>query len=150
MTEYHKIYKFMRDNIWASIEVFNNVHPRLGGLHTIMNSSRSVGNRWWCRQNAIPDLIKHCKTKLLFPLHKVLCQCWQEGAVPRDTRDSKIITIYKNKGEQLYTMITTTGASPYAALSAKYLIGSYWYASRSWRSVSTQSHNVASVLNGQQ
>ena len=40
-------------------------------------------------------------------------------------RDSKIITIYKNKGEQLYTMITTTGASPYAALSAKYLIGSY-------------------------
>ena len=39
MTEYHKIYKVMRDNIWASIEMFNNVHPRLGGLHTIMNSS---------------------------------------------------------------------------------------------------------------
>ena len=53
MTEYHKIYKVMRDNIWASIEVFNNVHPRLGGLHTIMNSSGSVGNIWWYRQNAI-------------------------------------------------------------------------------------------------
>ena len=26
-----------------------------------------------------PDLIKHCKTTLLLPLHKVLCQCWQEG-----------------------------------------------------------------------
>ena len=26
----------MRDNIWASIEVFNNVHPRLGGLDTVM------------------------------------------------------------------------------------------------------------------
>ena len=74
------------------------MHPRLGGLHTIMNSSGSVGNLWWCRQNAIPDLIKHCKTKLLLPLHEVLCQCWQEGTVPQDTRDSKIITIYKNKG----------------------------------------------------
>ena len=65
-----------------------------------MNSSGSVGNLWWCRQNAIPDLIKHCKTKLLLPLHEVLCQCWHEGAVPQDTRDSKIITIYKNKGER--------------------------------------------------
>ena len=47
-----------------------------------------------------PELIKHCKTTLLLPLHEVLCQCWQEGAVPQDTRDSKIITLYKNKGER--------------------------------------------------
>ena len=100
MPEYRKIYKVMRDNIWASIEVFNNVHPRLGGLHTIMNSSGSVGNLWWCRQNAITDLIKHCKTKLLLPLHEVLCQCLQEGAAPQYTKDSNIITIYKNKGER--------------------------------------------------
>ena len=101
MTEYHNIYKVMRDNIWASLEAFNNMHPRLGGLHTIMNSSGSVGNLWWCRQNAIPDLIKHGETKLLLPLHKVLCQCWQEGAVPQDMRDSNIIAIYKNnKGEK--------------------------------------------------
>ena len=100
MTEYQKIDKVMSDNICATIQVFNNVHQRLGGLHTIMNSSDSVGNIWWCRQNAIPDLIKHCKTKWLLPLHEVLCQCWQEGAVPRDTRDSNIITIYKNKGER--------------------------------------------------
>ena len=60
----------------------------------------SVGNLWWCRQNAIPDLIKHCKTKLLLPLHDVLCQCWQDGAVPQDMRDSKIITRYKNKVER--------------------------------------------------
>ena len=119
MTEYHNIYKVMHDNIWASssIEVFNNVNPRLGGLPTIINSSGSVGNLWWCRQNAIPDLIKHCETKLLLPLHEVLCQCWQEGAVPQDTRDSKIITIYKNKARG--TTVTTTGASPYAALSAQ-------------------------------
>ena len=44
-----------------------------------------------------PELIKHCKTTLLLPLHEVLCQCWQEGAVPQDMRDSKIITLYKNK-----------------------------------------------------
>ena len=47
-----------------------------------------------------PDLIKHCKTTLLLPLHEVLCQFWQEGSVPQDTRDSKIITLYTNKGER--------------------------------------------------
>ena len=47
-----------------------------------------------------PDLIKHCKTTLLLPLHEVLCQCWREGAVPQNMRDSNIITLYKNKGER--------------------------------------------------
>ena len=74
--------------------------PTIGSLHTTMNSSGSVGNIWWCRQNAIPDLIKHCKTTLLLPLHEVICQCWKEGAVHQDMRDSKIITIYKNKSER--------------------------------------------------
>ncbi|KAJ8047824.1 LINE-1 retrotransposable element ORF2 protein [Holothuria leucospilota] len=46
-----------------------------------------------------PDLIKHCKAALLLPLHEVLCQCWQEGVVPQDMRDAKIITLYKNKRE---------------------------------------------------
>ena len=31
--EYRKIYKVMRDNILTTREVFNNVHPRLGGVH---------------------------------------------------------------------------------------------------------------------
>ena len=47
-----------------------------------------------------PDLIKHGKTTLLLPLHEVICQCWQEGAVPHSRRDSKIITLYNNKGER--------------------------------------------------
>ena len=47
-----------------------------------------------------PELIKYCKTTLLLPLHEVLCQCWQEGAVPQGMRDSKIITLYTNKGER--------------------------------------------------
>ena len=46
-----------------------------------------------------PDLIKYCKTTLLLPLREVICQCWQEGAVRQETRDSNIITLYKNKGE---------------------------------------------------
>ena len=35
----------MGDNMWATPEVFNNVHPQLGGLHRIMSSNGSVGNR---------------------------------------------------------------------------------------------------------
>ena len=52
------------------------------------------------RDGIPPDLVKHCKTTLLLPLHEVLCQCWQEGAVPQDMSDAKIITLYKNKGER--------------------------------------------------
>ncbi|XP_066302904.1 uncharacterized protein [Branchiostoma lanceolatum] len=47
-----------------------------------------------------PDLYKHCKTVLLLPLHELLCQCWKEGAVPQDMRDSNIVTLYRNKGER--------------------------------------------------
>ena len=47
-----------------------------------------------------PDLLKHCKTTLLHSLHLLLCQCWQEGAVSKDMRDAKIITLFKNKGER--------------------------------------------------
>ena len=102
---------------------------------------RQGPRQWWDS----PDLINHCKTTLPLPLHEVLCQCWQEGAVPQDTRDSKIITLYNNKGER-------NDCNNYRgiSLSAKYLLGSYWCASKSWRSVSTRSRNVASVLDGQQ
>ena len=47
-----------------------------------------------------PDLIKHCKTTLLHPLHEVLSQCLREGGVLQDMGDAKIITLYKNKGER--------------------------------------------------
>ena len=47
-----------------------------------------------------PDLIKRCKTTLLHSLHVVLCRCWQEGALPQDTRDAKTITLFRNKGER--------------------------------------------------
>ena len=47
-----------------------------------------------------PDLLKHYRTTLLHSLHVLLCQCWQEGAVPQDMYDAKIITLFKNKGER--------------------------------------------------
>ena len=58
-------------------------------------SGKATGN-----YGILPDLIKHCKTTLLLPLHAVLCQCWQEGAVPQDMVDSKVITLHKNNGER--------------------------------------------------
>ena len=33
-----------------------------------------------------PDLIKHCKTTLLHPLHEVLCQCWRGSCATRHER----------------------------------------------------------------
>ena len=50
--------------------------------------------------NIPPDLIKTCKSALLLRLHEILCQRWQEGEVPQEMRDVKIITLYKNKGER--------------------------------------------------
>ena len=48
----------------------------------------------------LPDLVKRYKTTLLQPLHDVLCQCWREGGVPKDMREAKIVTLYKNKGKR--------------------------------------------------
>ena len=51
--------------------------------------------------NIPPEVIKAAKeSSLLEHLHKLLLQCWEEGAVPQDMRDAKIITLYKNKGER--------------------------------------------------
>ena len=47
-----------------------------------------------------PDLIKQCKTVLLKPIYEHLCSCWAEGEVPQDMRDTKIVTLYKNKGDR--------------------------------------------------
>ena len=46
-----------------------------------------------------PGVIKYGKRALLLHLHERLCLCWKEGAVPRDMRDVKIVTLYKNKGD---------------------------------------------------
>ncbi|XP_038062349.1 uncharacterized protein LOC119732818 [Patiria miniata] len=47
-----------------------------------------------------PDIIQLGKPTLLPHLHDFLCLCWNEGAVPQDMRDAKIVTLYKNKGDR--------------------------------------------------
>ena len=95
-----------------------------------------------------PDLIKHCATTLLLPLHEVLCQCWKEGAVPQDMRDAKIVTLYKNKGER-------SDCNNYRGISllrqswARSSLGSCWSVCRNLPNVSTQSHSVVSELKDQ-
>ena len=75
-----------------------NAEPTMNELSKVIDSLAT------CKapgSNSIPpDLLKHCKTTLLHPLHKVLCQCWREGAVLQDMRGAKIITLYKDKGER--------------------------------------------------
>ena len=52
-------------------------------------------------QDAISaDVLKHCKTTLLKPLHDLLLLCWEAGNVPLDFKNSKIVTIYQNKGDK--------------------------------------------------
>ena len=59
-----------------------------------------------------PDLIKHCKTiPYCSAMLEVVCQFWKEEAVPQDTRDSKIITLYENNGER--NDCNNLEASPY-------------------------------------
>ena len=33
-------------------------------------------------------------------LHRLLLQCWEDGAVPQDMGDAMIITLYKNKEDR--------------------------------------------------
>ncbi|XP_078661585.1 uncharacterized protein LOC144905710 [Branchiostoma floridae x Branchiostoma belcheri] len=47
-----------------------------------------------------PEVIKSAKGVLLPELHDLLCQCWEEGEIPQDMKDSNIITLYKNKGDR--------------------------------------------------
>ena len=48
-----------------------------------------------------PEVLKTSKeSSLLHHLHDLLLLCWEEGSVPQDMRDAKIVTLYKNKGER--------------------------------------------------
>lgn len=48
--------------------------------------------------DGLPREILQCaKSTLLYQLHELLCQRWEEGSVPHDLSDTNIITLYKNK-----------------------------------------------------
>eukprot|EP00745_Piridium_sociabile_P017961 TRINITY_DN26814_c0_g1_i11.p1 TRINITY_DN26814_c0_g1~~TRINITY_DN26814_c0_g1_i11.p1 ORF type:complete len:515 (+),score=121.07 TRINITY_DN26814_c0_g1_i11:351-1895(+) len=47
-----------------------------------------------------PEVVRCGKSVLLQHLHDLICQCWEEGAVPQDMRDASIVTLYKNKANR--------------------------------------------------
>ena len=48
-----------------------------------------------------PEIVKAGEeNSLLGHLHELLLQCWDEGTLPQDMRDAKIVTLYKNKGDR--------------------------------------------------
>ena len=48
-----------------------------------------------------PEIVKAGReNSLLGHLHKLLLQCWEEGTIPQDMRDARIVTLYKNKGDR--------------------------------------------------
>jgi hypothetical protein len=57
ITADQQIYKVIIDNIWATPEVFSNIYPRLGGLHTIMSFSGSVGKLMM--DSGLSEILKH-------------------------------------------------------------------------------------------
>ena len=52
-----QIYKDIVDNIWATPDVFNNIYPRLGGLHTIMSYCGSLGKLMM--DSGLTEILKH-------------------------------------------------------------------------------------------
>ena len=46
------------------------------------------------------EIIKAAKGHLAPHLLDLLQQCWKEGSVPQDMKDSVIVTLYKNKGDR--------------------------------------------------
>ncbi len=48
-----------------------------------------------------PEIVKAGRENALIGhLHELLLQCWEEGMIPQDMWDAKIVTLYKNKGDQ--------------------------------------------------
>ena len=75
-----------------------DITPTREELETAIDSA-SVGKS--PGQDGIPvEILKHCKEALLGPLHELLVECWETGQVPQNFKDSKLITLYKNKGDR--------------------------------------------------
>jgi len=48
-----------------------------------------------------PEIVKAGREiSILVHLHELLLQCWEEGMIPQDMQDAKIVTLYKNKGDR--------------------------------------------------
>ena len=73
-------------------------HPTLRDLEEAV-ASLPVGKA--PGMDGIPAEVIKCGKEILIPhLHNILCKCWDEGVIPQDMKDSKIVTLYKNKGDK--------------------------------------------------
>ncbi len=95
-----------------------------------------------------PEIMQSGKDALLQDLHELFCQCWREGAMPKDMRNSKVVTLYKNKSDRSDSNIYRGISTPCSVLCTKSLPDSLWPAYRLCRLVSTQSLGVDSKLVG--
>ena len=76
--------------------------PELDEVLSIKDLSKAIdrlpsGKVTLGKDGILDEVIKSSKSTLLVPLHKLLTQCWKEGSIPQDMRDSNIITRCKNK-----------------------------------------------------
>ena len=46
------------------------------------------------------ELNKGCKSALLPSIYSLIGRCCQEGRLPRDFKDAKVVIIYRNKGDR--------------------------------------------------
>ena len=76
---------------------------------------------------AIPaDIVKAGKeNSLLVHLHELLQQCWDEGTLPQDMRDVKIVTLYKGQLQRLQQLsrnfLLSTMGKAFARVVLNYL-----------------------------
>lgn len=48
-----------------------------------------------------PEIVKAGReSSFLGHLHEILLQCWEEGTIPQDMQDAKIVTLHNNKGDR--------------------------------------------------
>ena len=63
--------------------------------------SRGLKNKKSPWQDGIPpEILKNGGKPLLMVLFRIFTICWNRRCLPDDFRDTKIITLYKNKGDR--------------------------------------------------
>ena len=88
-----------RENLPTVPEMTSLDHPptitEVGTAIESLSSGKAAG-----QDGITAELIKCCKSALLPSIHSLIGSCWQEGRLPQDFKDAKVITLYKNKGDR--------------------------------------------------
>ena len=70
--------------------------------------------KWGLSDGIFVKIIKYAKPVLYTKLRELICQCWEDGTLPRDMRDPIVITLYKTRVTA--ATVTTTAVSFCSAL----------------------------------